>query len=113
MKLKHIYITKEGEPMANPYMEYPDPNKVYPASWNHGYQSQLDKYHSGLLPFEDGHSVDVHLWMKDQFEDYQRPKPDTIIPVDIEVEMVSKEQEEWSDKTGAFMIECKVLRIKP
>lgn len=120
MRLNHIYITKEGEPMANPEMEYPtSPDKYgespqsFPNQWD-AYEHAIKKYHSGLLPFEDRDQVLREVTNKCKCIDvehckwaekcYLSDKPDTLIPVDLEVEVVN---------VGGIFVRANVLRIKP
>lgn len=118
--------------MANPYMEYPKPTRDKCQRWrendglcdgecyftNSGlktcYHEDLNKYHSGLLPFEE--SSDILRYIK-------LIKNDTIVLVDLEVEVVEQEKsmssDEWIDYKPGYLRGAevyairKVLRIKP
>jgi hypothetical protein len=114
MRIKHIYITKEGEPMANPEMEYPE-GKYKSDESGFNFDEALAKYHSGLLRFEDKKdALDFIPW---EYHGYNgailSQYWDTLIPVDIEVEVVSKEQEEWTDYLTVAKSVKSVIRIKP
>lgn len=120
MKLRHIYITKEGEPMGNPEMPLPLHFKEefdYNQDDIEDHEDAMKKYHSGLLPFEDGHKAKLTIsWEKGM------PPPDTLIPVDLEVEVVRQKiaAHENSDKSWGPVVReghklfqyRKVLRIK-
>lgn len=92
MKIKHIYITKEGEPMANPEMEYPE-GKYKSDESGFNFDEALAKYHSGLLPFEDQEKAKYSAWMTAQ------SFPDGLYSVDLEVEVVeqyrNKKSSDW------------------
>lgn len=119
MRLKHIYITKEGEPMANPEMELLD----WPSAETRFMEYQ--KYHSGLLPFEDKKdALDFIPW---EYHGYNgtilSQHWNTLIPVELEVEVVEQEKsmssDEWIDYKPGYLRGAevyairKVLRIKP
>lgn len=166
MKIKHIYTTKEGEPMANPYQEYPTFN-----AWIDSEEVEEQakaKYHSGLLPFEDREYVlkmvrmtygnipltdDRKIMVRGKYSDGEyewneiylagrcsiclrtpqeqshgcneitcpkgRPLNDTLIPVDLEVEVVERSSYKSSAGFGTIgsreitMTYRKVLHIKP
>lgn len=97
-RIKHIHITKEGEPMANPEMDYP--GDINPSTSTVNDVNQFNKYHSGLLPFEDGDGIRMILGHQSKtFEESQewKFKPDTLIPVDLNIEIVT-------DKDGLRLI---------
>ena len=101
--------------MANPEMEYPTFN-----AWRDGQEVEEQakaKYHSGLLPFEDRESVSnllpAYAWQDAGFIDGLPHKltPDTLIPVDLEVEVV--EQFKWNDDVPPNeWIDCVIPREK-
>lgn len=132
MKINQIYITKEGEPMANPKMEYPVAPRKRKNSFGvtPTYLRDVEKYHSGLLPFEDREKVKGEVFFQKtgglQVDDQLNIafKPDTIIPVDLEVEVVEQHrinEGEWIpgiltqdpvNRTDAYEYR-QALRIKP
>lgn len=128
MRIHHIYITKEGEPMANPEMEYPT---LYFISGGHevartDLDEALAKYHSGLLPFEDKQEVEMRFCEARKYCECgtvcmstKMPQPDTLIPVELEVEVVEVCQiacqspcDSYND-TGHCKNPKIFLRIKP
>lgn len=136
MRIRHIKTDKEGEPMANPEMEYPT---LYFISGGHevartDLDEALAKYHSGLLPFEDRELALMCVPSKNRIYSHGQiagysVKPDTLIPVDLEVEVVTQHKSvkiydddvvKWMDIPTQWMNEFpkdfkyrKVLRIKP
>lgn len=109
MRIKHIYINKEKEPMAIPIND--------DGTWSEGY-----------LPFEDRDLVMPLLVVETNTRISAKAiqllirniKPDTLIPVDLEVEVVEQTreigEEKWNDgnyDNTIFKYHRKVLRIKP